>query len=236
MHYLIENIIRFDVNERSLTHTVTNDNISLGMSGCALLQYLINNQGVTISRNRLLDEVFKKHSLTDSDCNLSQNLSLLRKGFRDLGIHRDILVTTPRVGLTLPEDVSVNLVMFAERSEDRHAVKTKKYIMHSFIMMALIMIALSIAYIKNTHSSDVFPRNVTYTVVDCHVQSMKNNSDIPEKVSELIQRESLHCNKDDVLHYFPNDIISPHSELLVHCNSESADKSECKSYLFWRTV
>lgn len=107
MNYIFEDTIRFDALDRSLTHLETKDNISLATSVSVLLEYFIKNQGAVIARDTLLDDIFKKNELVDSDSNLSQNISMLRKGFRDLGVDKDILVTKPRIGLLLPEDVKV---------------------------------------------------------------------------------------------------------------------------------
>lgn len=107
MTYVFEEVISFNPKNRCLMHIKTNDEVSVSSSGCALLEYLIDHQGSIVSRNNLLDDVFKKNHHTDSSCNLSQSISTLRKGFRDLGIHNEILVTYPRVGLMLPETVKV---------------------------------------------------------------------------------------------------------------------------------
>lgn len=95
MDYIIEDTIRFNTEDRSLTHVETSDNIFLAMPGCFLLEYLVKNQGTVFTRNQLLDDIFKKNELVDSDSNLSQNVSMLRKSFRDLGISKDILLTKP---------------------------------------------------------------------------------------------------------------------------------------------
>ncbi len=92
MNYIFEDTIRFDALDRSLTHLETKDNISLATSVSVLLEYFIKNQGAVIARDTLLDDIFKKNELVDSDSNLSQNISMLRKGFRDLGVDKDILV------------------------------------------------------------------------------------------------------------------------------------------------
>lgn len=107
MDYIIEDTIRFNTKDRSLTHVETSDNIFLAMPGCFLLEYLVKNQGTVFTRNQLLDDIFKKNELVDSDCNLSQNVSMLRKSFRDLGISKDVLLTKPRIGLLLSEEVKV---------------------------------------------------------------------------------------------------------------------------------
>lgn len=45
MDYIIEDTIRFNTKDRSLTHVETSDNIFLAMPGCFLLEYLVKNQG-----------------------------------------------------------------------------------------------------------------------------------------------------------------------------------------------
>lgn len=233
MDYIIEDTIRFNTEDRSLTHVETSDNIFLAMPGCFLLEYLVKNQGTVFTRNQLLDDIFKKNELVDSDSNLSQNVSMLRKSFRDLGISKDILLTKPRIGLLLSEEVKVT-----EMSPQPTRTLKKKFSIKSGINLFSILLSLTVAlllsvwsYIYHQEHFSALPLPKAENINGCKVHILSKTEQAKESLASLIQKESLQCNDEDVLYYLENDSVNIATESLVHCRSSTSATPVCEKYL-----
>ncbi|WP_431888776.1 winged helix-turn-helix domain-containing protein [Pectobacterium colocasium] len=99
MVYLINDLIIFNEGEGTLTWIEReNEAISLSFPVSRLLSLLIENQGVTLSRDFLLKEALEKHALSPSINNLNNYLSLLRKVLREFDL-ADSIVTIPKLGI-----------------------------------------------------------------------------------------------------------------------------------------
>ncbi|WPM85044.1 hypothetical protein QNH14_00545 [Apirhabdus apintestini] len=57
-----------------------------------------------------MDEVWKKSKVLVSSNTFYQNISILRKGLKRIGIEEDIIVTIPRVGLTLDSQCQIRIL------------------------------------------------------------------------------------------------------------------------------
>lgn len=233
MRYVFENLISFDVQDRSLTHIQTNDNISLATTGVVLLEYLIENQGCIVTRNRLLADIFKKNDRTDSDSNLSHNISMLRKGFRDLGIKTDIIVTKPRVGLVLPENIKIKPIHdeYPQSLKNKHAYK-KSLKALCLIPLFILTSIFSVLMEKNNLSHPGKTYSDDFVDVDgCKVYILHKKEDVRERISELITKESLPCGKQDSFYYLDNDLGNALIESLIHCQTSANSGEICGSYL-----
>ncbi|MBA0196810.1 winged helix-turn-helix domain-containing protein [Pectobacterium brasiliense] len=99
MVYLINDLIIFNEGEGTLAWIEReNEAISLSFPISRLLCLLIENQGVTLSRDFLLKEALEKHALCPSLNNLNNYLSLLRKVLREFDLS-DSIVTIPKLGI-----------------------------------------------------------------------------------------------------------------------------------------
>lgn len=99
MVYLINDLIIFNEGEGTLAWIEReNEAISLSFPISRLLCLLIENPGVTLSRDFLLKEALEKHALCPSLNNLNNYLSLLRKVLREFDL-ADSIVTIPKLGI-----------------------------------------------------------------------------------------------------------------------------------------
>ncbi|MBN3070088.1 winged helix-turn-helix domain-containing protein [Pectobacterium brasiliense] len=99
MVYLINDLIIFNEGDGTLAWIEReNEAISLSFPISRLLCLLIENQGVTLSRDFLLKEALEKHALCPSLNNLNNYLSLLRKVLREFDL-ADSIVTIPKLGI-----------------------------------------------------------------------------------------------------------------------------------------
>ncbi|WP_233966338.1 winged helix-turn-helix domain-containing protein [Pectobacterium polaris] len=99
MVYLINDLIIFNEGEGTLAWIEReNEAVSLSLPISRLLCLLIENPGVTLSREFLLKEALEKHALCPSLNNLNNYLSLLRKVLREFDL-ADSIVTIPKLGI-----------------------------------------------------------------------------------------------------------------------------------------
>ncbi|MEQ9887308.1 winged helix-turn-helix domain-containing protein [Pectobacterium zantedeschiae] len=99
MVYLINDLIIFNEGEGTLAWIEReNEATSVNFPISRLLCLLIENQGVTLSREFLLKEALEKHALCPSLNNLNNYLSLLRKVLREFDLS-DSIVTIPKMGI-----------------------------------------------------------------------------------------------------------------------------------------
>lgn len=99
MIYSINQIIVFDSEDRTLAwQERENEAVSLSIPVSRLLETLILNPGILLSRELLMREALEKHSLSPSINNLNNYVSLLRKALREFDLDGAI-VTVPKAGL-----------------------------------------------------------------------------------------------------------------------------------------
>lgn len=85
-----------------VSHEIT---INAPASRCLLL--LISNPQSIISRETFLEKVWKKNGVVVSQNTYYQNISILRKAFKKIGLSEDAIVTVPHKGLTMKKSLSI---------------------------------------------------------------------------------------------------------------------------------
>ncbi|PWC20488.1 CadC family transcriptional regulator [Brenneria roseae subsp. roseae] len=99
MIYLINHLILFNEKDGTLAwRDRENEAISLGFPVSRLFLLLMENAGVTLSREVLLKEALEKNALSPSINNLNNYLSLLRKALREFEL-AEAIVTIPKLGV-----------------------------------------------------------------------------------------------------------------------------------------
>lgn len=107
MVFLINKCITFDNVECSLSNKDTNDKLLLPAIASRLLSLFIKHHGTVLTREDILDRVWDSYGYRSSNNTLTQYVSLLRKNFQLLGETTEIIITIPRVGLLIPEEIKI---------------------------------------------------------------------------------------------------------------------------------
>jgi len=107
MRFDIEGFITFDTEEASLVNLLTGDCIELSATSTRLLTNLLQYRGDIISRIDIFQTVFEKYGARASNSNLNQYISTLRRSLSDLGIEKDVIVTVPRIGFKISDEIIV---------------------------------------------------------------------------------------------------------------------------------
>lgn len=107
MRFDIEGFITFDTEEASLVNLLTGDCIELSATSTRLLTSLLQYRGDIISRVDIFQTVFEKYGARPSNSNLNQYISTLRRSLADLGIEKNVIITVPRIGFKISDEVII---------------------------------------------------------------------------------------------------------------------------------
>ncbi|WP_075180861.1 transcriptional regulator [Pantoea sp. 1.19] len=110
-HYLINGKIEFYPVANMLNpHAHPDDKIILNSPASRCFLLLIQRHGTVVSQHDFMEEVWKKNGVMVSPNTFYQNISILRKGLKEAGLEEEIIMTIPRIGLTLSESCSIQQV------------------------------------------------------------------------------------------------------------------------------
>ncbi len=101
-HYIINEAVEFHPATSTL-RDLHNPDIVVALNSpagrCLLL--LISRVGTIVTQQEFMDIVWKQSGMRVTSNAYYQNISVLRKGLKRIGLGEDIIVTIPRIGLTL---------------------------------------------------------------------------------------------------------------------------------------
>lgn len=120
-HYLINDMVEFHPATSVLRKIDEPDKVVMLNSPaarCFLL--LIQKNGSIVSQQEFMDEVWKKSGVLVSPNTFYQNISILRKGLKNIGIDHELIITIPRIGLTLASDCKIRKLTTHDLLEINH--------------------------------------------------------------------------------------------------------------------
>lgn len=107
MRFDIEGFIIFDTEGASLVNLLTGDCIELSATSSRLLTSLLQHRGDIISRIDIFRTVFEEYGARASNSNLNQYISTLRRSLSDLGVEKDVIITVPRIGFKISDEIVI---------------------------------------------------------------------------------------------------------------------------------
>ncbi|MGU3415499.1 transcriptional regulator [Enterobacteriaceae bacterium C34A] len=106
--FLLGGLIVFSP-ERNVLHAKSNEAKRLSLSNpasrCLLL--LIQRQGQVIERDYFFQHVWINNGAQVTNNTFYQNISLLRRAFKEFGLNEELIVTVPKVGIRLEPQLEV---------------------------------------------------------------------------------------------------------------------------------
>lgn len=107
-YYIINGEVEFNPATSSLKPLNDPDNIiELNSPAARCFLLLISKQGEIIGQQEFMAEVWEKNGIYVTPNTYYQNISILRKGLKKAGLEDDIIVTVPRMGLTLISEIPI---------------------------------------------------------------------------------------------------------------------------------
>jgi len=107
MRFEIEGFITFDTEDASLVNSLTGDCIELSATSTRLFSSLLQRRGDIISRVDIFHSVFEQYGARASNSNLNQYISTLRHNLSSLGVERNVIITVPRIGFKISDEITV---------------------------------------------------------------------------------------------------------------------------------
>jgi DNA-binding winged helix-turn-helix (wHTH) protein len=83
------------------------DEIVLTTPANNCLQILLKNKPEITTQKELFEEVWEKYGIPINANKLYQNIAMIRKAFRQLGVEEDVIVTIPRRGMLVADTVEI---------------------------------------------------------------------------------------------------------------------------------
>lgn len=145
-YYIINDKAEFHPATRTLTDLDNPENIVMlnSPSGRCLL-LLIERAGTIITQQEFIDNVWAKHGMIVSPNAFYQNICFIRKSMKKIGFTTDLIVTIPRIGLTLLGGTKI-------KTNDLSV--TKRMVSHEMINTANDQVVVSNAPQERTRSDD----------------------------------------------------------------------------------
>lgn len=123
-YYIINDFLQFSPLSNRLTKlNEKNVYVTLNSPASRCLLMLIKQQGNIITQQEFMDEVWQKKGMVVGKNTYYQNISILRKTFKNIGMDEDIVITIPRIGLTLAQGVDIR---FVPAEENKSLLKSSK--------------------------------------------------------------------------------------------------------------
>lgn len=198
--YLLDNIVTF-LPDKNLLISLEDETRRLSLSNPATrcLLILIQQHGHVVERDYFYQHVWESNGAQVTNNAFYQNISLLRRAFKEFGLNEEWIVTVPKVGVKLETLLHIEVQQKAdvECSEEEPAQPARaarplpgKLIAVSVIILACIITAVT------TWRSDFDSRFVGYVSLvnknNCHYYG---NADVfnHDKHQRLIQNTPLDC-------------------------------------------
>ncbi|MEP9266187.1 winged helix-turn-helix domain-containing protein [Enterobacter asburiae] len=208
MIYIINSILIYDSDNASISlveaqqnpeHTLTNINNRL-------LKLLIDNQGIVLSKEECLDNVWEAHGLEGSVNTLTQYISNLRKIFSAYFDEQEVIVTVPRKGYMLSSSVTVTneITPGLKKPNDKDLiteVKTSKIDKWDvlFVIVFFSVIGASLYFHQNRTTLPQIEQVLLYNYNSCPVYTLEVSDDketieYRKKIAKLlIEENKLSC-------------------------------------------
>ncbi|MGA4650070.1 winged helix-turn-helix domain-containing protein [Citrobacter portucalensis] len=110
MIVIIEKKVEFDSAACLLRNVQTIDETTISFIQAQLLTLLLNHRGFAVSRNEIFETIFDVHGAHATNNNLNQNISVLRKYLLQLGIDGEVIITVPRVGFMIADNLLIEIL------------------------------------------------------------------------------------------------------------------------------
>lgn len=241
MRFDIEKLLQFDTDTATLVNKMTGDSIELSLTSTRLFAKLLSHHKDILSREEIFQSVFDDYGARSSNSNLNQYISILRKNIIELGIEQEVIVTVPRVGFRISENIAVNssdeknsippLPEFTPKKEPER----KFFITHySLIVLFTTIVFLFIFFRPENLSHDNNIKTIKIDKCVIYTSSSISDRDIESIIDKATQHtKKLNCSTEKEIFIDKLQIKSTlgtnNQILFIEC---SLSNNKCLSYYF----
>lgn len=263
MKFMINGAVQYNSSDGTLLCLDSHmDMLTLTRLSSELLLFLINNNGISISRDAILFELWEKRGLSASSNNLNNYVSMLRKALAQCG-YPDLITTIPKYGFLFDAEITV---VIDERGSEKpesesisssvadavDPVKADKIIDHGLksclakrkLTMALLLVGLMTLFLPNIYNvlrlhslrTEIFSMDQCRFYLLGDESKRINRSFIIGKIKSTITRKNLSCNIKANVYYFYAERIEIDGRQLVNqtiAYCPYSNKVQCKNYYLY---
>ncbi|CAI1944796.1 MULTISPECIES: transcriptional regulator [Serratia] len=229
MRYIINETVKYSSSDGTLL-VIDNsiDMITLPRITNELLSLFIQNNGKSLTRDEILNEIWEKRGLSSSSNNLSNYVSMLRKSLA-LCYCYDVITTIPKYGFSFNANIIEEIEIEKSREEQKNEeernvtpplnfnkeksslitlIKPKK---NWFIITVLISILALIYYFTYTHFNPLINKTKILSIQQCTFYSLDkkiNNYQKTDSIQKIANKAELDCTKKVNVYYFTADRVN----------------------------
>ncbi|RAU50184.1 transcriptional regulator [Pseudocitrobacter sp. RIT415] len=125
MIYIINDEVKFNSSSNKLTSLTTSDEVMLTYPAGKCLSLLLDNAHQVVSHHRFFEKVWSGAESEVATNTLYQNISIIRRSFRELSTSpdaSDIIRTVPRKGFKINEEATVKVVETPKDTPEHDAI------------------------------------------------------------------------------------------------------------------
>ena len=121
MKFIINKQIIFDVDMSTLGLADSQEElIQISNPTKRLLLVLLSHQGEAVNREIIFKKVWDDYGMISSNNNLNQCVSKLRKIMKNLGVDDEVIVTVPKIGFMLCQQISIEQCQETPALQEEH--------------------------------------------------------------------------------------------------------------------
>mgnify|MGYP000327300595 CR=1 FL=1 len=107
---IFDNVVLYDRAAAKLMNISDPENIAtLTVPANECLAIIIDNSPGVTTQKQLFNDVWEAHGIPINSNTFYQNISILRKAFKQVGIDYDVIVTIPRRGIELSKNIKITI-------------------------------------------------------------------------------------------------------------------------------
>ncbi|HCR4009778.1 TPA: hypothetical protein OOF29_002729 [Morganella morganii] len=155
MRYLINDLIIYDAKLKTISNrNFEDDSIKLTPGSVAvLLDFFISYPHTVWTKTEIGEKAFADSTYTGSESNVNKSLSLLRRGFKDVGEDSNIITTLPSQGIVFNANVIPYDDVSAVPVQASCSVPNKKRCVLIAVILATLIIIPSFHYFSTLETS-----------------------------------------------------------------------------------
>ncbi|EMP6174902.1 winged helix-turn-helix domain-containing protein [Citrobacter amalonaticus] len=245
---LINNTIEFDEDLKVLKNIETDDMINLSFTSCNLLSLLITHKGDVVSRNEIFVNVFDINGSHTTHNNLNQYISSLRKNIKTLGIEEDVIITIPRIGFMIAQDVILTKDIDPENklNENSPVIVIPDHIKTSKIVIMFLCLAMSVYacyFLYNINKTKISKETIpvvqikkTVTNGNCKINIINKDDHLPTTeieniLSDFTSYTKEECQNNTYYYLFRSNIIDArYQKFILKCIGDITKFPGCHSF------
>lgn len=240
MKYIINKTVVFDSNELTL-YLYENMQIVARLTKPAtrLLLTLIQNSGVSVSRDTLLENVWLTYGFTASNAGLNNYISELRKAFSSLGYNHELIITIPKLGFRFESEIDIeDSAVISSKSKPAEEEETVSAISEDAALKTVLVKPNGRETTSSSHRKVYsFLAGITFVILCIFLfKKISNDNYISHKIAKIDNCNVYIIGRD----FQKNDVLSKVNAVLkrenVDCTNLQSDVFYLEDRIDERTV